>query len=223
LIMTVTVAVLTPLVGLAGTAAKAEFVTGTVKSIPANTSGSLDAGSSTELRFRYGKSVFSLPYKDITDAEVTEPVGKHLWKMPVPKVGKGSRFLNISYQDGSESRMLTFKAPAKTVTGLANAINDRRKDPQTATAAAPTTKKGHGNKKLNASKKATSTKKANASKKTPEPVPAQTTPDATKTASIKTDTEVWWGDQYWRTTRNKAKWPEVPAENPSGVPAGTKE
>lgn len=163
---------------LARTATTAEFVSGTVKSIPANTTGSLDAGSSSELSFHYGKSVFSLPYRNITSTEVTEPTGHHIWKVPVPKLGKSPRFLNITYKDGDSSRMLTFKAPASAVTALVHAIDDRRREPQTA---------------------------------------------AAKAAAIKTDTEAWWGDRYWRTSRNKQKWPDVPAENSPGVPAGTKE
>jgi len=190
LFITAAVALLTPITTLAGTATTAEFVSGTVMSIPAHTTGSLDTGSSTELRFRYGKSVFSLPYTNITHAEVTEPWGKHLWRVPVPKLGKSERFLNISYREGSDSRMLTFKAPTSAVKGLLSNIKEHREDPRHVTAAAPTT---------------------------------GAAPPPAKPPSIKTDTVAWWGDRYWRTTRNKAKWPDVPAENAPGVPAGTKD
>lgn len=209
--ITATVALLMPITTLAGTATTAEFVSGTVKSIPANTTGSLDLGSSTELRFRYGKSVFSLPYTNITQTEVLEPVGKHLWRVPVPKMGKGARFLNISYRDGDNSRMLTFRASTSAVTGLVSTINERRKDPRTAAATAPAPPR------LTVPKTQTATAKA----LTPAPAPA---PASAKAApSIKTDNQAWWGDQYWRTNRNKAKWPEVPGETSPGVPSGTKE
>src|SRR5205085_764953 len=81
-------------------------------------------------RFQYGKSQLTVPYASITTTEVTEPTGMHLWRVPVPKVGKGARFLNISYRDGENTRMMTFKAPAGTVSGLANTINQKRKDPK---------------------------------------------------------------------------------------------
>jgi hypothetical protein len=55
-----------------------------------------------------------------------------------------------------------------------------------------------------------------------EPLSASATA-AAKEPSVKTDTESWWGDKYWRTNRNKAKWPEVPAENSPAVAAATKE
>jgi hypothetical protein len=203
-------AMLAPTMTLAGTATTAEFVSGTVKSIPANTAGSLDTGSSTELRFRYRKAVFSLPYKNITNTQVTEPVGKHLWKVPVPKVGKSARYLNISYREGNDSRMLTFRAPTGAMKDLVSTIEARRKDPQTIAATevapAPVTPP--------AAAVATSKPPTNASAPAPAPAAA---------SSLKSDSEVWWGDKYWRTTRNKPKWPEVPAETAPGVPAGTKE
>jgi hypothetical protein len=221
-LITAAVALLTPSMSLAGTATAAEFVSGTVKSIPVNTSGSLDAGGTTDLRFRYGKSVFSLPYKNITTAEVTEPIGKHLWKVPVPKVGKSARFLNISYREGTETRMLTFRAPTSAVNDVVASINAHRKGTEstTATTSAPPPPPAHA--KAKAPAKAPAHAKAKAPAKAPAPVTAA--PAATASApSIKTDTEDWWGDRYWRTTRNKGKWPEVPAENAPGVPAGTKE
>jgi hypothetical protein len=132
------------------------------------------------LRFRYGKSVFALPYQQITNTQVVEPDGKHLWKVPVPTLGKGSRLLTITFKDGDESRMLTFKAPAYTVSHLLSTIDDRRQTPKTASVSA----------------------------------------SASAKASVTETPEVWWGDRYWRTNRNKAKWPEGETQ---GVSAATKE
>jgi hypothetical protein len=111
----------------AGTAKNAEFVSGSEKSIPANTLGSLDVDSSTELRFHYGQALFALPYQKITGTEVVEPNGRHLWKMKVPPIGKSSRFLTITYKDGETSRMMTFKAPTTQVSNLVSVIDERRK------------------------------------------------------------------------------------------------
>ena len=183
---------LAPVATLAGTKPAVQFVSGTTKAIPGNTSGSLDTAGSTDLVFHYGKSVFTLPYKSITYTEVTEPVGKHLLHVPVPKVGKGARYLNISYSEGGSSRMVTFKASATLVRSLEGTINERRNGPQQA-------------------------------KLTTQPVAQQTVAAAAGSSkgSVKTDGESWWGDKYWRTNRNKNKWPEVPTDSPSTA-AGTK-
>src|ERR1700758_4097404 len=97
-------AFVTPSMTLARTSTTVEFVSGNVKSIPANTTGSMDTASPSDLTFHFGKSVFSLPYQTITNTEVTEPTGHHLWRVPVPKLGKNARFLNITYREGESTR-----------------------------------------------------------------------------------------------------------------------
>ena len=182
LFISVLVASLAPTMTLAAPPPNVEYVSGTAKSIPVNTPGTLDARGPSGLSFKYGKSVLAVPFKNITGTEVTEPSGHHIWHVRVPKIGKSERFLNITYREGETSRMLTFKAPTGTVKELANAIDVRRVEPKPAAATALA----------------------------PRP-------------PINKDPEAWWGDQYWRTTRNKSKWPQSPAENTSGAPAGTKE
>lgn len=168
------VALLMPAAASAATAGTAEFMGGTVKIIPANSVGLLDTGNFAEFRFHYGNSVFAIPYQNITGTQVVEPVVRHIWRVPVPKIGEGSRFLTITYREGEDSRMLTFKAPTGEISRLVRTIDERRKGP------------------------------AYASDK----------------ASLKTDTEAWWGDKYWRTTRNKPTWPSE--SDSQGVQAGTK-
>lgn len=180
IVLTATVALMTPAAIHASSPNTALLVSGTVKGIPANSVGSLDVTNSTELRFHYGKSVFALPYQQITNTQVVEPDGKHLWKVPVPTLGKGSRLLTITFKDGDDSRMLTFKAPAHTVTHLVSAIDDRRESPKPASGS------------------------------------------ASAKASVTQAPEVWWGDRYWKTNRNKAKWP-TPESETQGVPTATKE
>jgi hypothetical protein len=175
-VLTATVALMTPAAIYAASPSTALLVSGTVKGIPANSIGSLDVTNSAELRFRYGKSVFALPYQQITNTQVVEPDGKHLWKVPVPTLGKGSRLLTITFKDGDDTRMLTFKAPSYTVAHLASTIDDRRQSPKSSAESAK--------------------------------------------ASVTQTPEVWWGDRYWRTNRNKAKWPEGETQ---GATAATKE
>jgi len=125
--MLATVVLIMPPEISAGTAKTAEFVSGSEKTIPANTLGSLDVDSSTELRFHYGQAVFALPYQKITGTEVVEPNGRHLWKVKMPPIGKSSRFLTITYKEGETSRMMTFRAPTNQVSYLVSTIDERRK------------------------------------------------------------------------------------------------
>jgi len=181
IVLTATVALMTPAAIYAASPNTALLVSGTVKGIPANSVGSLDVTNSAELRFHYGKSVFALPYQQITNTQVVEPDGRHLWKVHVPTLGKGSRLLTITFKDGDASRMLTFKAPAPTVSHLVSTIDDRRETPKTASPASTSAK-----------------------------------------ASVTQTPELWWGDRYWKTNRNKAKWP-APESEAQGVPTATKE
>src|SRR5947209_19675090 len=90
----------------AATANTARMVGGTLTSIPENSIGSLDAASPSELRFHYAKSVFTLPYENITNSQVVTPEGRHLWRVPVPTLGKGSRLLTITFHEGDATRMV---------------------------------------------------------------------------------------------------------------------
>jgi len=150
------------------------FVSGTIKTIPSNTKGALDVSDPSELRFRYANSVYAIPYRKISNAQVVEPAGHHLWKVPVPSMGKTPRLLSISFRDGDATSMVTFRAPAGEALAVSRIIDERRVDSKLI--AAPVT-------------------------------------------SAK---EIWWGDRYWRTTRNKDKWPSPPQADTTAVPAGTK-
>src|SRR5258708_5203074 len=113
----------------------AEFVSGTAATIPAHTAGSLDTASPAQLKFHYRGSVFSVPHQKITSPHAAETAGRHIWRVPVPKVGKSPRLLTISYRNTENSTaMLTFKASAGAVSSLVDTINERRQlapDPAT--------------------------------------------------------------------------------------------
>jgi hypothetical protein len=105
----------------------AEFISGSVTSIPAGTAGTLDTSSHTELQFRYRGSVFSVPYQKITNTETAGVGSKHLWKVPVPMIGKSARFLTIAYRTADDSAAtVTFKAPAPIVSSLVSTIDERK-------------------------------------------------------------------------------------------------
>jgi hypothetical protein len=159
----------------------AEFVSGTVTSIPTGTAGSLDTTSHTELQFRYRGSVFSVPYQKITNTATSAPGSKHLWKVPVPKIGKSARLLTISYRNRDDATAsVTFKASASNVSSLVSTIDERK-----------------------------------------APGPDLATLKTREAAAAKIAEEEWWGNRYWRTLRNRSKWPQPADSQPA--PAGTKE
>ncbi len=150
---------------MAATAPDVEFVGGTTKLIPLNTFGTLDAATASGLHFRYGKSDFDVPYSRIVRTEVGETPGAHLWKVPMPHLGKSTRLLTVTYKEGeSGTGMVTFRASTSTISAINSEIDDQRKAPSAAAA-------------------------------------------STKGVDKKATGEEWWGDTYWRTNRNKAKWP----------------
>jgi hypothetical protein len=191
-------------------------VSGTVKTIPSNSVGALDTNSPAELRFHYGSSVYALPYQKISNAEIVEPAGHHLWKVPVPKLGKGARLLSITIREGDETGMLTFRTSASEANRIAADINEhgKRKNAVKTSDVKPdapmTSAAKRGNKpdkKQAAHAKSAKAKTSDVEASTGKPAAAQ---------------EAWWGDRYWKTTRNKDKWPSGQPADASGMPAGTK-
>ena len=161
---------------MAATVPDVEFVGGTTKIIPLNTMGTLDAATTNGLHFRYGRGDFDLPYNRIIRTEIGETPGHHLWKVPVPHLGKGTRLLTVTYKEGeSGTGMVTFRAATSTISAINSEIDDQKRAPAVATS----------------------------------------TP--TKSVDKKATGEDWWGDAYWRTNRNKSKWPGQTSEaQPSG-------
>ncbi|MBZ5606842.1 MAG: hypothetical protein LAP38_01180 [Acidobacteriia bacterium] len=155
-----------------------EYVGGTVKSIPANSVGSLSFADAKELQFSYGESVYKLPYEQVTATDISKGEGHHiLRKIPVPSLTPGRRkeTLTISYKDAAGTTgTLNFELSASQAAAARDTI---------------------------AAKKAA--------------------PDA-ETASQSNE---WWGDKMWKTTRNQAAWESRSAQNSQpaqSAPAGTK-
>ena len=104
LFSTLVFALLPPFV-LRGAAIGVEYVGGTVKAIPANSTGSFNFDDAKEMRFNYGGSVFALPYEQITGTEITKPELHHvLRKIPVPSFSRDPKeMLTITYKDAAGS------------------------------------------------------------------------------------------------------------------------
>jgi hypothetical protein len=143
---------------LRGAANGVEYVGGTAKAIPENSTGSFNFDDAKEMRFNYGGSVFAVPYEQITGTEITKPELHHiLRKIPVPSFSRYPReTLTITYKDAAGSTgKLNFDLTSIQANHTCDSI-------------------------------------------------------AYKKAAIAADAEArssdWWGDKYWKTSRNKGTW-----------------
>jgi len=169
-----------PCAVLRGASSTVEYIGGTAKSIPLNSSGSISVSDAKELRFNYGQSVYKIPYSQITGTNVVQGERRHLLgKIPVPTMfpGRKKQTLAINYKDpAGASGTLNFELTASEATAVRDGIAERQTVAQSAT--------------------------------------SQQGP------------EEWWGDKYWKTTRNQAAHeaktvPSAPA-TPATVATGTK-
>ncbi len=112
-----------------------EYLGGTVKSIPANSTGSLNLGDPKELRFNYGASVYKLPYGQITNTQIIETEGRHLFgRIPLPTLrGRRKDTLAISYKDpAGASGTLNFELYASQAEEARETIAEKKSAVQTA-------------------------------------------------------------------------------------------
>ena len=163
----------------------AEFISGTATTIATGTPGALDTTSHTDLEFRYHGQVFSVPYLKITSTATASETGHHIWKVPVPKIGKSERLLTIAYRNSDDSTAsVTFKVPTAMTNNLVGIIEERR-SPEAAQA------------------------------------PLKVRQEAARVAE-----DEWWGNRYWKTLRNRSKWPQpadaqAPVQSQAPAPAVT--
>jgi hypothetical protein len=166
--------------GEAGTT-EAEYLGGTVKTIPEKTAGSLDLTSPSDLRFLYGKSEFKIPYGKIKDFQLSgSRVGHyHLGQVPLPNVPWRSRehFLDLSFRNDNNSiSTISFRVEGKGLESTVWILKQRIE------------------KEKQESKVTGRTKLADS----------------------------WWGDDIWKTNRNKPTWPDSGADGSQPGVVGTK-
>lgn len=142
---------------------EAEYLGGTVKSIPKNMTGRLDLTDPSNLIFTYGKGVYRLPFEDIKSFEITPAKSpQHRLGVPVPRLpwSQQTELLNLSFRgEDHVSEVISFKLTGKDLTTTEWALKSRIEEPRESNTAAGRTK-----------------------------LP-----------------EAWWGDRYWRTTRNSTQ------------------
>ena len=133
LISTIALAILPPAVLRASDTA--EYVGGSVKSIPMNSIGFLDADNAKALHFSYGQSVYKLPYEQITGTEITKSDTKRvLKKIPVPTFGRRKETLTIRYKDASGATgTLEFDLAHRYALAIQDSIAEQKAAPQSAT------------------------------------------------------------------------------------------
>jgi len=116
----------------------AEYVGGTVKSIPMNSTGFLNLDDTKVLKFNYGPAIYKLPYDQITGTEVTKSDSRHvLKKVPVPTLfGRKKETLTISYKDtDGVTGKLSFEVKARLAAYVQSAIAEVKALPDAATVA----------------------------------------------------------------------------------------
>jgi hypothetical protein len=191
LITTLVFAAVPPSVVLASSET-VQYVGGTVKSIPVNSTGTFSFDDAKQFRFEYNGSVFKLPYDQITGTSIEKADIRrvlHVFPAVSPIAAHRRQTLVINYLDSTGAAgSLNFELPAY-----------RAEDAQQTIAA----------------------------KKSP-----------ISPASAAAASNVWWGDTYWKTLRNKPVWDAAeaaqnaqPAQNTQAAvaaqpgqlaPAGTK-
>ena len=130
LISTIALAMLPPAVLRASDTV--EYVGGTVKSIPMNSTGFLNLDDTKVLKFNFGQAVYKLPYDQITGTEVTKSETRHvLKKLPVPSLfGRKKETLTISYKDAAGATgKLSFELTARLASSVQDTIAEQKAAP----------------------------------------------------------------------------------------------
>jgi hypothetical protein len=150
---------------------QAQYVYGTVKTIPSNTVGSLDLTDPSDLQFQYGNAKYKLPYRQIKSFRLSaaKAAPRSIAHVPVPQLPFHSheQILDVSFFEKENSvGTVSFRLTGKNLNAAEWMLSERiRLDKEAAQNA--------GRPKL---------------------------------------PESWWGDKYWKTTRNKPVWPDANAE-----------
>lgn len=121
--------------------AEAAYLGGTVKSIPAETTGTLDLSDPNDLIFSYPKGIYRLPFEQIKSFqwERAKPEGKRLLgHVPVPRLphlpwGKDEDVLNLSFRAHENSTgVLSFRVSGKDRPATGWALESRIEEPKSA-------------------------------------------------------------------------------------------
>jgi hypothetical protein len=118
----------------------AEYLGGTVGSIPANTQGILDLRDKTQMQFSYGDSTYHVDYRHIDGFKLSEGPSGHrrIAHVPVPAIMGHAQILDVTFRDESgKVGMLSFRLSWKTASVAQHLLSERTSPKQKAEASKP--------------------------------------------------------------------------------------
>jgi hypothetical protein len=160
----------------------ATYVDGNIASVSPNSGGTLTFSEDSAINFKTGSETVSIPYAGISKTEVGA-TKVHSHSVPMYKVWS----LQKRFSENTRTQLLTL--------GFKNA--DGEDKTMTLELAQPAAK----NVLLNIR-----THTANNTTPVQNTVIAKQTTKTDRPPEAKSESNEWWGDQYWKTTRNNGKW-----------------
>ncbi len=141
LISTLVLAAVTP-AAVRAASDTAQYVGGTVKSIPVNTNGMFNFDDAKEFHFTYGGSMYKLPYDQITSSEIEKADVRrvlHVFPAMSPIAKNRKQTLVINYTDSTGATgTVNFELPAYRALEAQQTIAAKRSPISPAAAAAAT-------------------------------------------------------------------------------------
>jgi hypothetical protein len=162
----------------------ATYVDGNIASVSPNSGGTLDFSDESAINFKTSSETVAVPYAGISKTElgVTKV---HSHSVPMYKVWS----LQKRFSENTRTQLLTL--------GFKNA--DGEDKTMTLELAQPAAKNVLATIRTRTAKNATPVQNAVVASAAP-------TKPATKAQATTPSGDEWWGDQYWKTTRNTGKW-----------------
>lgn len=123
---------------------EAEYLGGTVKSIPKNMTGQLDLTDPSNLVFTYSKGTYRLPFENIKNFDITPAKSRQhrsglLRHVPVPRLpwSQQVELLNLSFRgEDHASEVISFKLTGKDLATTEWALKSRLEEPRESNTAA---------------------------------------------------------------------------------------
>lgn len=171
------IALVSSVVLFAGPGEQAAYVDGTARVIPLNARGTLDLQDQTALQFHYGKSTYKVPYENITAMEFKDKANLRFGVKTAVKAVP-----HLFSRSKNQYLNVSFKGDQGRATELVFELSPESVGKVTPTLEARTGKKLHAD----------------------APVVAAAPASPASPASPSADG--WWGDSYWKTTRNADTW-----------------
>lgn len=177
------------------------YVDGNLTGVSPNSGATLNLTDEKQMVLRTGLTNIEVPYESISHAELGA-VKENPHNVPFYKVwahGKKTEtqllIVNFKNAEGEEKTM-TLELAQPAAASVMSTIQSHTKAPEQIASAEPAPEKPE------AGPAATKPEKAEKEKKKSEPKPDK--PDYMKAG--KESTTTWWGDDWWKTTRNADKW-----------------